>query len=122
VDSPDGTFGIAQWLPGTGHAAQIGPAEGEFLQAYQAASGQTPDYPATQAVATASLAVYCARRVGGTDPEHLWPTATALETCTLFGAFKIDHVTGAQVSHRTVLTCWTNGNLVAVSPTGDANR
>jgi DDE superfamily endonuclease len=37
-----------------------------------------------------------------------------LETSTLFGGFKIDPHTGAQVSHRTVLVRWAGRELVPV--------
>ena len=114
VERPDGTFGIAQWFPGSDQPSLLGPSEPEFLDAYHAAAGESPGYLAAQAAATAVLAVHCARQTGNADRESLWPTATALDTTTLFGAFKIDQTTGAQISHRTVLTCWIEGELVAV--------
>lgn len=115
VERPDGTFGIAQWFKGNGHMALVGPGERDFLDAYYAAADEMPDYPAIQAAATASLAVHCARQTGSTDRELLWPAATAMDTSTLYGAFKIDQATGAQVNHRTTLTRWIDGELVAVS-------
>ncbi len=115
VERPDGTFGIAQWFQGSGHVALLGPSESEFLDAYYGAAGEMPDYPAIQAAATASLAAHCARQAGSTDPTILWPAATALDTSTLYGAFKIDQTTGAQASHQTVLTRWIEGELLAAS-------
>ena len=114
VERPDGTFGIAQWFQGSGHMALLGPDERNFLDAYHAAR-EMPDYPAIQAAAAASIAVHCARQTGSTDRDHLWPAAAALDTSTLYGAFKIDQTTSAQVNHRTVLTRWVEGELVAVS-------
>jgi len=101
---------------GNGHQA-LGPDERDFLDAYYAAAGEIPDYPAIQAAATASLAAHCGRQTGSTDRELLWPAATALHTSTLYGAFTIDHTTGAQVSHQTVLTRWIEAELVAFSVT-----
>lgn len=115
VVRPDGTFGIAQWFQGTGHLAQVGPGERDFLDAYNAAADEMPDYPAVQAAATASIAVHCARRVGSTDRDLLWPAATDLDLSTLYGSFQIDQSTGAQVSHRTVLTRWIDGELLTFS-------
>jgi ABC-type branched-subunit amino acid transport system substrate-binding protein len=112
---PDGTFGIAQWFRGSGHKALLGPNEREFLDVYQAAVGEMPDYPAIQVAATAALAAHCARHVGSIDRELLWKAATALETDTLYGRFKIDKITGAQLSHQTVLTRWTETELLPVS-------
>lgn len=112
VERPDGTFGVAQWFQRSRHEALLGPAERDFLDAYNAAVGELPDYPAVQAAAAASVAVHCARLAGRTDRELLWPVATGLETSTLFGPFKIDQTTGAQIYHRTVLLHWTDGELV----------
>ena len=115
VERPDGTFGIAQWFRENGRKALLGPDERAFLDAYCAAAAEMPDYPAIQAAAAASLAAHCARQAGSTHPELLWPAATALDTSTLYGAFKVDQTTGAQVSHRTVVTRWIKGELVGVS-------
>ena len=64
VERPDGTFGIAQWFPGIGHMALLGPDEHDFLDAYSAAARDMPDYPAIQAAATASIAVHCRQTDG----------------------------------------------------------
>lgn len=115
VERPDGTFGVAQWFSGARHSVLVGPFEHEFLSAYSAAVDAMPDYPAIQAAATASIATNCAKQVGSTDAELLWRVSAALDTVTLYGAFRIDMSTGAQVGHQTVLTRWTDGELVAAS-------
>jgi Periplasmic binding protein len=114
VESPDGTFGVAQWFRGINRHSLLGPGERDFLNACSTATAETPDYPAIQAAATASLAADCARRAGSTDRDLLWPAAAVLDTSTLYGTFKIDQTTGAQVSHRTVLTRWLKAEMVAV--------
>lgn len=113
VTNPAGIFGIAQWFPHTGRPPLLGPSENRFLAAYGAQAGPA-DYPAVQAAATAAIAAHCARLAGSTRREALWSAATALETLTLYGAFKIDPATGSQTGHRTVLTRWADGNLEAV--------
>lgn len=50
----------------------LGRGEREFLNAYNAAAGEIPDYPAIQAAASASLAVHCARQAGSADRGLLW--------------------------------------------------
>jgi hypothetical protein len=115
VDDPEGVFGIAQWFPGSGHEVLLGPREGEFLSACAASGSGLPDYPAAQAAAGAVIAVNCARLAASTDRGNLWAAAAAMETSTLFGGFKIDSQTGAQVSHRTVLVRWTDGKPAPVS-------
>ena len=112
IPSPAGTFGIAQWFPRTGQRPQLGPAEEQFLTAYGTRTA-LPDYPAVQAAAAAAIAAHCARLAGTTRPQPLWQAASSLDTSTLFGAFKIDPVTGAQTRHQTVLLQWTDTDRLA---------
>lgn len=109
VPHPDGIYGVAQWLPGSGTAARTGPAETDFLAA---CPGGRPGYPAVQAAAGAVIAVRCAQLAASTRPADLWAAAAALRTTTLFGAFGIDSRTGSQQHHQTVLARWTDGSLV----------
>lgn len=112
VDDPEGIFGIAQWFPGAGTGAVTGPSEPDFLRAYSAVADGTPGYPAAQAAAGAALAVRCAEIAGSTQRGDLWAAAVALDTSTLFGAFRVDPLTGAQAHHETVLLRWAGGELV----------
>jgi hypothetical protein len=121
VESPHGTFGIAQWSPESGQPALLA-SEREFLDAYHATAGELPGYPAAQAAATAVLAVHCARQAGRTDRELPWPAVAALDTSTLFGAFKNDQATGAQVSHRTVLIRWADEEPIAIQTQAEATQ
>ena len=103
---PAGVYGVAQWFPGlpSAQSPEVGPSEHDFLAAYMARYGTVPDYPAVQAVAAAALAVHCLRYSGGRDA---WTAALALDTSTLFGAFRVRPRDGVQVKHRTVLVRWT---------------
>jgi ABC-type branched-subunit amino acid transport system substrate-binding protein len=117
VAEPDGILGVAQWFPGRTSAPGIGPTEPDFLAAYRRVTGAAPDYPAVQAAAAAALAAHCARTAGGLGREGLWRVAVGLDCDTLFGAFRIDPVTGAQTGHRTVLVRWTaEGATVGLHP------
>ncbi len=112
VDCPEGIYGVGQWFPGAAAASlQIGPSEATFLTAYANHAKTRVDYPGVQAVAGAAVAVHCARRAGSTVPERLWAEATALDTQTLFGGFKVDPVTGAQIKHKAVLVRWARSGL-----------
>jgi len=112
VEHPEGIYGVGQWFPGAlANGPQIGPSERTFLAAYADTTKTPIDYPGVQAVAGAALATYCARRAGATAPQPLWAEATALDTETLFGGFKIDSVTGAQVKHEAVLVRWAHRRL-----------
>jgi hypothetical protein len=115
VEHPEGIYGVGQWFPSAvANSPEIGPSETTFLTAYTAHAKTRIDYPGVQAVAGAALAAYCARQAGPTAPERLWAQAAALDTETLFGAFKIDRMTGAQVKHQAVLVRWTDGDLALV--------
>lgn len=105
----NGVYGVAQWFPGRGDAPELGPAESEFLAAYSDVAEASPDYPAVQAVAGAVLATRCAELAGSLDRSALWEAAAGLETSTLFGEFKIDPTTGAQIKHTPVLVRWHDG-------------
>jgi hypothetical protein len=108
VDDPAGIYGIAQWFPGSGYEAEIGPSEEDFLRAYCDGTGTLPDYPAAQAAAGAALAVHCVRLAGATRRGDLWAAAAGLDTSTLFGGFRIDPGSGIQMKHRTVLLRWNH--------------
>jgi ABC-type branched-subunit amino acid transport system substrate-binding protein len=116
VDDPEGVFGIAQWFPGSNARVELGPSENEFVSAY--AGQAAPDYPAVQAAAGAIIAIHCAQLAGGTSRDDLWAAAAGLETSTLFGGFRIDPRSGAQIAHQTVLVRWTGGKPEAVSAPG----
>jgi ABC-type branched-subunit amino acid transport system substrate-binding protein len=116
ADDPEGVFGIAQWFPGSGTTAALGPGEDEFIRAYSAANGTLPDYPALQATAGAVLAVHCAGLAGSTTREALWAAAASLDTSTLFGAFGINPRSGVQEEHQTVLVRWAGGKPVPCPP------
>jgi len=111
VEDPVGIYGAAQWFPGGGSGAGLGPSEQAFLNAYAEVTDQLVDYPGVQAAAGAVIAAYCARRAGTTARGRLWAQAVALDTATLLGEFRIDPVTGAQVGHQAVLVRWTPGGL-----------
>jgi Periplasmic binding protein len=111
IEHPEGIYGVGQWFAGAvAESPEIGPSETTFLTAYNDAK-MPIDYPGVQAVAGAALAVYCGRRAGTIASARLWAEAAALDTQTLFGGFKIDPVTGAQVKHEAVLVRWAGSEL-----------
>jgi hypothetical protein len=111
VDDPEGIYGAGQWVPGSGTQAELGPPQDAFLAAYAAVTDQPVEYPGVQAAAAAVIAAHCARRAGSTVRGQLWAQVAALDTATLFGGFRIDPVTGAQVKHQAVLVRWMPGGL-----------
>jgi ABC-type branched-subunit amino acid transport system substrate-binding protein len=114
VDDAEGTLGIAQWFAGERRTPGLGPAEADFLAAYTALTGTVPDYPAVQAAGAGILAAHCARQAPTTARDDLWPAAAALDTHTMFGAFRINPADGVQLKHETVLVRWTAEGLTRV--------
>jgi ABC-type branched-subunit amino acid transport system substrate-binding protein len=108
---PTGMFGVGQWFPGVTSAPRLGPDEKTFLRAYAKAFSGTPDYPAAQAVGAAVIAGHATRLASGTNRELVWSVATRLDTSTLFGAFAVDPVTGAQAKHEAALVRWGDAGL-----------
>jgi ABC-type branched-subunit amino acid transport system substrate-binding protein len=111
VADSNGILGIAQWFPGDPTPPTLGPAEADFLRAYVARAGATPDYPAIQAVAGAIIAEHCAVVADSTGRAELWTVATSLDARTLFGEFRIDPATGAQEKHSTALLQWNDQEI-----------
>jgi hypothetical protein len=111
VEDPEGIYGVVQWFPGSATRAELGPSEDAFLAAYAAVTDQPAGYPGVQAAAAAIIAAHCARQARSTARGQLWAQAAALDTATLFGGFRIDRVTGAQVKHEAALVRWTSGGL-----------
>jgi len=111
VEDPEGIYGVAQWFPGSATRAELGPSEDAFLAAYATVTDQPAGYPGVQAAAAAIIAAHCARQARSTAREQLWAQAAALDTATLFGGFRIDRVTGAQVKHEAALVRWTSDGL-----------
>jgi ABC-type branched-subunit amino acid transport system substrate-binding protein len=118
VEDPRGIYGVGQWFPGDRDDIAVGISERGFLDAYRDRIGALPDYPAVQAAASAVIASHCAELTGSTAREQLWAAATALETTTLFGSFKIDPRTGAQLGHRAALVRWEAGGPAALGAYG----
>jgi hypothetical protein len=125
VDDPEGIYGAGQWFPGSTTRAELGPPEDTFLAAYAMVTDQPADYPGVQAAAAAVVAAHCARQARSTARGQLWAQAAALDTATLFGGFRINPVSGAQVKHEAALVRWTYGQLalaLTVSPGTSSER
>ena len=107
VDDPEGIYGAGQWVPGSGTQAELGPPQDAYLAAYAGVTDQPVEYPGVQAAAAAVIAAHCARRAGSTVRGQLWAQVAALDTATLFGGFRIDPVTGAQVKPKFLQADWS---------------
>ena len=112
----EGLIGPAQWTPGSAPHPMVGPDADWFVRAYRRQVGEIPPYPAAQALAAALIWSECVRITGALDDETLKAEARRLATSTLFGAFRLDPVTGLQVGHQVVAVQWQNGRRLVVWP------
>lgn len=114
----EGLIGPAQWTAGSAPQPLVGPDADWFVEAYRRRVGGTPAYPAAQALAAALIWSECVRRTGVLNDRTLLEESRELETRTLFGAFRIDPVTGLQAGHEVVTVQWQNGRRRVVWPPG----
>lgn len=115
-DRREGLIGPAQWTPGVAPQPAVGPDVDWFVEAYRRQVGVVPPYPAAQALAAALIWSECVRVAGTMDDQALLAQARRLDTRTLYGAFRLDPVTGLQVGHRVVIVQWREGRRCVVWP------
>jgi branched-chain amino acid transport system substrate-binding protein len=113
-ESAEGVIGPSQWEPAAGAAPALGPDARWFAREFQARTGAPPGYPAAQAFAAGVIATECIRRAGTLEAATLLAAACALDTTTVYGAFRLDRATGRQVGHRPWLVQWQAGRRVAL--------
>jgi ABC-type branched-subunit amino acid transport system substrate-binding protein len=111
-----GVYGPCQWLPDAAPQPEEGPDSRWFADTYLQAAGSPPPYPAAAAFAAGVLWQRCARDAGETKPEAVQTAAEALTTTTLFGAFRLDPLTGLQEGHRVGVVQWRRGRREVISP------
>jgi ABC-type branched-subunit amino acid transport system substrate-binding protein len=109
-------YGPCQWLPDAGPPPEEGPDSRWFTDAYREAAGSVPPYPAAAAFAAGVLWQRCARDARETRPEAVQAAAQALVTTTLFGAFRLDPLTGLQRGHRVGVVQWRRGRREMITP------
>ena len=112
----EGLIGPAQWTPASARKPVAGPEGDWFVGAYRRQVGVVPPYPAAQALAAALIWSECVRMTDALDDETLMAQARRLDTRTLYGAFRLDPVTGLQVGHEVVTVQWQNGRRCVVWP------
>ena len=108
VLGPDahGFVGPSQWEPGVRHRPALGPTPAQFVAHFRDRFGVEPDYPAAQAYAVGLVAQKCVEGAGTLRDEPVREVANGLAVTTLYGDFKLDARTGAQVGHALVVVQW----------------
>ena len=115
-DRREGLLGPAQWMPGAAFRPDLGPDAEWFFRSYRRRFGAPPPYPAVQALAAAVIWWECVRVAGTLEESALQAQARRLDVRTLYGAFRLDPVTGLQVGHRLVTVQWQDGFRRVVWP------
>jgi ABC-type branched-subunit amino acid transport system substrate-binding protein len=116
ADHLTGVYGPCQWLPETAPQPEDGPDSRWFTAAYLQAAGSPAPYPAAAAFAAGVLWQRCTREARDTALEAVHAAAERLTTTTLFGAFRLDPVTGLQEGHRVGVVQWRRGRRQIIIP------
>lgn len=108
----EGVFGASQWEP---VSRMPFPGSREFIEKFQAATGQLPQYHAASAYAAGELLAKAVCAVGSLDQKKIRDFIQSLDTVTIIGRFKVDH-TGLQIGHNPLLIQWQQGKKEIVCP------
>ncbi len=111
-DLAEGVFGTSQWEP---VSRMPFPGSREFIEKFQAATGQLPQYHAASAYAAGELLAKAVTAVGSLDQKKIRDFIQSLDTVTIIGRFKVDH-TGLQIGHNPLLIQWQQGHKEIVYP------
>ncbi len=111
-DMAEGIFGSSQWEP---VSRMPFPGSREFIEKFQAATGQLPQYHAASAYAAGELLAKAVCAVGSLDQKKVRDFIHSLDTVTIIGRFKVDQ-TGLQIGHTPLLIQWQQGKKEIVYP------
>ncbi len=118
----EGLIGPAQWMPSARPEPDEGPEAHWFVTQYRASVGTPPPYPAVQAFAAGVLAARCLRESQAVNDAAHRAAARVLVCRTLYGAFRLDPLSGLQVGHEVLTVQWQGGRRRIVWPPEVAER
>lgn len=118
----EGLLGPAQWIASASPEPDEGPNANWFVTRYREVAGGDPPYPAVQAFAAGLLCARCLRESGRCEDAVQLATARQLTCTTLYGAFRIDPLSGLQSGHQILIVQWQNGRRRVVWPPEQAER
>lgn len=111
----EGIVGTSQWEPGLDVHPELGPTPREFARRVRSLVGSC-DYPAAQIYAAGLLTTVAISAADSLDQERVRAALIDLRTCTLFGDFAVDRVTGRQIGHKMLLVQWHDGRKELIHP------
>jgi branched-chain amino acid transport system substrate-binding protein len=109
----EGVFGPSQWEPDERIPF---PGTKKFIADFVQFSGKQPSYHAGSAYAACQVIENAIRRSGNLDQDNIRDYIRALDTVTIIGRFKVDHL-GKQIGHNPLTIQWQNGKKEIVYPT-----
>jgi branched-chain amino acid transport system substrate-binding protein len=118
----EGLLGPAQWIASAAPEPDEGPDADWFVTRYKGVAGGDPPYPAAQAFAAGLLCARCLRDSGCCEDTAQLAAAQQLVCTTLYGAFRIDPMSGLQSGHQILIVQWQNGIRRVVWPPEQAER
>lgn len=118
----EGLLGPAQWIASAVPEPNEGPNTDWFVAKYRALAGSEPPYPAAQAFAAGLLCARCLRDSGRCENTAQLAAASHLVCTTLYGAFRLDPLSGLQSGHQILIVQWQNGRRRVVWPPEQAER
>jgi branched-chain amino acid transport system substrate-binding protein len=118
----EGLLGPAQWIMSAAPEPDEGPDAEWFVTRYRGVAGGDPQYPAAQAFAAGLLCARCLRDSGRCEDTAQLAAAYQLVCTTLYGAFRIDPLTGLQSGHQMPTVQWQQGRRCVAWPPEQAER
>jgi len=113
----EGCVTCTQWEKGINYEQDFGPSANEFLDAYQKEYGEIPDYHAgtgyQQGLVIQRAMELCDDPL---DSDAMRKVAGDMEMTTFYGKYKVDPVTGWQLSHKMGVVQWQNAEKAVVWP------
>jgi ABC-type branched-subunit amino acid transport system substrate-binding protein len=117
--SSEGIVGPSQWEPELDVQPQLGPSPVEFTRRMRANAGAC-DYPAAQIYAAGLLTAAAVQAADSLASERIRAVFADLYATTLFGAFRINRITGQQIGHQMLLVQWHDGHKHIIHPDDQA--
>ncbi len=101
----------------------IGPTQDEFLNLFHEVAGpeNSPSYHAAAGFASLLIVAKAIETAQSLNQDVLRQTFNNLKVMTIYGPFRIDPVTGAQIGHVIVVGQWQAGKFNIVWPPEAAN-
>lgn len=123
----EGIIDGTHWAPYVKYSPQVaaslgiqwfGPTESEFLDLFHSIAGANnqPSYHAAAGTAGLLVLVKAIEKAQSLNQDAVRSAFNQLNLMTLYGLFKIDPLTGAQLGHRILVGQWQNGTFQIVWP------